>query len=110
MARDLAAAGHDAVHVRDLGMAASSDAEILSRALDDGRIVLTQDADFGTLLVASGRSAPSVILFRLRTGNPAMQSKILIANLAQVEPELAAGAIVVLSEAGMRIRSLSNES
>lgn len=39
-----------------------------------------------------------------------MQSKILIANLAQVEPELAAGAIVVLSEAGMRIRSLSNES
>ena len=46
----LAAAGHDAVHVRSLQMHASSDEEIFDLAARDGRVVVSADTDFGTLL------------------------------------------------------------
>lgn len=37
--------GHDAVHVRDLGMSRSSDSEILASAADDSRVVVSGDTD-----------------------------------------------------------------
>ena len=39
--------GHDAVHVRELGLQRASDAEILRKAAEDTRVVLTMDLDFG---------------------------------------------------------------
>ncbi|NUO09804.1 MAG: DUF5615 family PIN-like protein [Candidatus Brocadia sp.] len=48
----------------------SLDAEILSKAKDEGRIVLTCDLDFGDLLSASGECSPSVIIFRLENETP----------------------------------------
>ncbi len=38
--------GHDAIHVRDCGMAKAPDSEILKRAAQEGRILLTMDLDF----------------------------------------------------------------
>jgi hypothetical protein len=49
----LAGAGHDTVHVRDLGLAAADDRTILERARQDDRVIVTQDTDFGTLLAAA---------------------------------------------------------
>ena len=43
--------GHDAVHVRDIGLALCDDATILRRANLDRRVVVTHDADFGRLAV-----------------------------------------------------------
>jgi predicted nuclease of predicted toxin-antitoxin system len=62
----LAQAKHDAVHVRDLGLADASDEIIFSRALSDNRIILTQDTDFGTILGLTGSARPSVLTFRCR--------------------------------------------
>lgn len=60
----LVAAGHDAVHVRAYGMHASKDEEILARAFDEDRIVVSADSDFGTILAAQEAERPSFILFR----------------------------------------------
>jgi predicted nuclease of predicted toxin-antitoxin system len=43
VAIELNRAGHDAVHVRDLGMYAASDEEIFDRAAQDDRVVVSAD-------------------------------------------------------------------
>jgi predicted nuclease of predicted toxin-antitoxin system len=99
--------GHDAIHVRDLGMSASEDIEIIHRATVDFRIIVTQDTDYGTLLVPARRISPSVILFRMRDGRPVTQSAVLQRHLPDVAADLEEGAIVVISDGSIRVRRLS---
>jgi predicted nuclease of predicted toxin-antitoxin system len=57
-------AGHDAIHVRELGLQHADDAVIFERAAAEHRIVVSADADFGTLLAVHSSRQPSVIQFR----------------------------------------------
>ena len=85
------AAGHDALHVNDLGLAAVDDATILRHASEQDRVVVSADTDFGTLLAASGDTRPSVLLVRVRTRRPAAQlAPVVLANLPALEGDLAA--------------------
>ena len=107
VATELNRAGHDAVHVRDLGMHAASDAEIFDRAARDDRVVVSADTDFGTLLASRKQTSPSVILFRHGSQHrPADQATLLKANLPQIVNGLEAGSIVVLQPDRIRIRAL----
>ncbi len=65
MAVSLTEAGHDAVHVADLGMSRAADMEILELADGDERAVVSTDTDFGTLLAMGNRQGPSVLLLWL---------------------------------------------
>ena len=106
VALGLAGADHDAVHVRDLGLANAADHVIFDHAAQDDRIVVSADTDFGTLLALSQSSKPSVVLFRGATRRrPTDQVRLLLANLPRVESDLLAGAIVIIEPARIRIRS-----
>jgi predicted nuclease of predicted toxin-antitoxin system len=103
----LSEAGHDAVHTRDLGLERASDTVVLARALAEGRIVVSADTDFGTLLGASRADGPSVVLIRRTSDRSADRLlPLLLANLAAAKEALAEGAIVVLEDERVRVRRL----
>ena len=99
--------GWDIVHVGSLGLRAASDRVVLQRARDDGRVLVSADTDFGTLLAASRESGPSVVLVRRVIGRRVEQlAGLLVANLPQVADDLRHGSIVVIGDDSLRIRRL----
>lgn len=105
--QELRRAGHDAVHVGEVLRLNSPDEDILDLAARTARVVVAADTDFGELLAARQVAAPSVMLFHRETGRrPSEQAALLLANLPSVESDLQDGAIVVVEERRLRVRSL----
>ena len=103
----LARLGHEAVHVRQLGMSRASDAEIMATARDDNRVVVSGDTDFGELLARTNAASPSLVLFRRQGQRRAAElAALLDANLQAVVADLDAGAVVVIDADRVRIRRL----
>jgi predicted nuclease of predicted toxin-antitoxin system len=99
--------GHDAVHVRELGLQAADDRTIVARAAAEERILVSADTDFGTLLALAESSKPSIILFRGATGRkPDAQLELLLANLPSIAQAADEGSIIVFEETRIRIRRL----
>ena len=60
----LVARGFDAVHATDLGLYRAPDSEIVARAKQEARTIITADLDYPRLLAAARSIEPSLILFR----------------------------------------------
>jgi predicted nuclease of predicted toxin-antitoxin system len=103
----LAVAGHEAIHVADLGLLTATDAEIFDRAVADGLVVVTADSDFGMLLALRRATSPSVIQLRhVAELGRAEHAALLMANLPVLVDDLRRGVIVSLSPARLAIRDL----
>jgi len=106
MAGELRLAGHDAVHVRDLGLSSAEDEDIFFVAAEQDRVLVVQDTDFATFLATRREVRPSVILFRRRARSTESLLAALLANLPRVSDDLEAGSIVVFEDARLRVRGL----
>lgn len=105
----LRAQGHDAVHLLEVELERLTDSAILEKALQEERILLTHDLDFGELLAASKAQLPSVIIFRLQNMRPARVNSTLAAVLAEHADVLTAGVVISVTEGRLRVRRLPIE-
>ena len=98
--------GHEAVHVRTLGMQRAADPEIVERARADSSVVLTFDLDFGEVLALGVLKRPSVIIFRLSDERSSSVNQRLSAVLAERLSELDSGALILVEDTRYRVRKL----
>lgn len=105
-ARFLEAHGHDAVHLRSLGLGRMSDEEVVEKARSEGRVVLTHDLDYGRIIALSQGDIPSVVTFRLSDMRPAEVNRWLSMVIDRFRRDLQAGALVSVSDRGIRVRRL----
>jgi len=98
--------GHSCVHWSEVGDLKASDASMMEWARKSGHVVLTHDLDFGAILAATQAVGPSVIQLRTQDVLSPRTESLLAEVLRRYEPELAAGAIVAVDEARMRVHVL----
>lgn len=97
-AEQLRSAGVECIHVGEIGLSAASDTEILEYARAAGRVVVTLDADFHSILVVSSMSAPSVIRIRLEGLKAPAIAAIVREVIAAYAPDLAIGCMITVKE------------
>ena len=99
--------GWDVVHARHLGLQAAPDQVLFDLAAQEHRIVVSQDADFGTLLALLGGQAPSVVLIR-RPDLPtaSLLAPVLLLELPRFQEDLTNGALLILESKRIRFRPL----
>ena len=98
--------GIDAVHVGDRGLATATDSRILDLGRKEAMVVVTLDADFHALLALSGATSPSVIRIRIEGLRGEELARVLSNVLPVCTDDLLKGAMVSVTESGVRIRRL----
>ena len=98
--------GHDAMHVREIGLERAGDHEIVQRAAAEARVVLTFDLDFGDIIALGVLDKPSVILFRLVDERADFVNRCLKTVLDEQSDGLESGALILVEAARYRIRRL----
>ena len=98
--------GYDAVHLRDQGLQRLDDLDIVAKAIDEDRIILTHNLDFGRLVALGGSGLPSVATFRLEDMRAQTVNRYVLDLLERFGDELALGALASVSEQSIRIRKL----
>jgi predicted nuclease of predicted toxin-antitoxin system len=98
--------GHEANRAVELGMAFASDAEILERACQEQRVVVTADLDYPRLLAFTQIENVGLILFR--NGNYSEQESLdRLKSVFQIIPaEELLHSIVVIEKGRIRQRRL----
>ena len=98
--------GHDAVHIREIGLGRLPDREVFARAAEEGWIVVTFDLDFGEIAGLAGATGATVLLLRLRLVHQDYFRQRLQAAIVEAAEALEAGATVVVEDARIRIRRM----
>lgn len=102
----LSDAGHHARHLSDLGLLGATDDKVMAAAAQQDCVLISADTDFGELLAAGRLRGPSLLLLRGAVHPPAVRAQLILDNLPSFADDLKTGAIVVITDDRIRVRSL----
>ncbi|MBD2385349.1 DUF5615 family PIN-like protein [Cylindrospermum sp. FACHB-282] len=102
----LCEAGIDTIHVGEIALSAADDTEILQKAQEDQRVVVTLDADFHALLALAEAISPSVIRIRIEKLRAQALTELLLTVISECEKDLELGAVVTVEPRRIRMRRL----
>jgi predicted nuclease of predicted toxin-antitoxin system len=97
-------AGHDVAYAAEIA-AGVSDRELIDLAHRENRLLLTDDKDFGDLVIRRRWAVPGVILMRVTSEQPQVRWQRLRAAIARFEQSMQ-GRYVVIEDARFRVRRL----
>ena len=101
--------GYDTIHLIGENMEKASDSEILDKALNEKRVILTHDLGFGKLLASSRTKLPSVVIFRLKNMRPENVNKVCDKIIDRFIGALEKGAILSVGDKRVRCHQLPLE-
>ncbi len=101
----LVAAGFDVAWVGTANSGAS-DEQVMEIALRESRILITEDRDFGEMIVRKRIEAPGVVLLELDRLSVTAEAEFAVRVIAK-NAERLAGAFVVIEPGRIRIRPLA---
>lgn len=104
--RDL---GHDVERVANVLASSATDRETIAAALRLDRVILTQDLDFSALIALSGKGSPSAVSLRLSSSRVEEVNRALASALPALTGEIAAGVLVTIEDARVRVRRIPIE-
>ena len=97
-------AGHDVQHMGDIAVG-SVDEDVVKRANESGRTILTFDSDLGTLAIARNQPAHGgIVYFRLFSYRPETPARMLLDYLAANPDVDLSGRITVFDPPRVRQR------
>ncbi len=100
--------GWDVVWIAEVAPSIA-DPNVLARAVSDGRVLLTDDKDFGEMVVREGRAHRGVVLLRL-AGMPVIERAELVSRMfASASAELVDAFTVVERDGRVRVRRAAPE-
>jgi len=102
--RALRTEGFDVLSVAE-AMAGADDESVIALSLREGRILLTEDKDFGQLVFAAGHESIGVVLLRFPAGARSVVGARML-NLVRKHSDRLIGSFVVLQPERIRISAL----
>lgn len=101
----LSGLGHDVVTAAQLGLAEADDVDLLRNAQEQGRVLVTRDRDFGTLVFVQG-SGPGVIYLRILPSTRQAVHAELARILTLYEERELQSSFIVVEPGRHRVRKL----
>lgn len=95
--------GYPADYVGEF-MKGAKDKRILQKALEENRILITNDKDFGEIIYREGKPHAGVLLLRLEKDFPTNRISTIKNIIEEFDEETLKGNFIVASEKGVRIR------
>lgn len=98
--------GHDVVRVSDVDPR-MTDPAVLELARAQGRILVTNDKDFGELVFLRARSTRGILLLRLSTGDAEEVAKTVV-SLVRGTGDRLEGQFAVVTDRRLRLRKMGS--
>jgi len=94
--------GYDVITVQSLGLSSTDDDAIIEQAVALGRVLLTRDADFGSILLYPPAQYLGIVVLKMKPETTNAVHQVLQRALAQVHD--LKGALLVVDRNKFRVR------